>query len=120
MSSMIEEAINNFGGQTSVGAQSGKFIFTSQTWFHIIIVFIILLYARSFVIFLLKNLWNGLIYLFKYLRIIAETSGKSLLNNPATIILILLFLVFFILIVLPEIRIAVENNNPFWNTLGST
>ena len=109
MSSMIEEAINNFGGQTSVGAQSGKFIFTSQTWFHIIIVFIILLYARSFVIFLLKNLWNGLknglIYLFKYLRIIAETSGKSLLNNPATIILILLFLVFFILIVLPEILI---------------
>jgi len=109
MSSMIEEAINNFGGQNSVGAQSGKFIFTSQTWFHIIIVFIILLYVRSFVIFLLKNLWNGLknglIYLFKYLRIIAETSGKSLLNNPAITILILLFLLFFILIVLPEILI---------------
>ena len=109
MSSMIEEAINNFGGQNSIGDRSGKFIFTSQTWFHIIIVFIILLYARSFVLFLLKNLWNFLknvlIYLFKYLRIIAETSGTTFLNNPATIILILLFLVFFILIVLPEILI---------------
>ena len=105
MSSMIEEAINNFGGQNSVGAQSGKFIFTSQSWFHIIIVLGILLYVRSFVLFLLKNLWNGLIYFFKYLKIIAETSGKTFLNNPATVILILLFLVFFILIVLPEILI---------------
>ena len=109
MSSMIDEAINNFGGQNSVGAQSGKFMFTSQTWFHIIIVFGILLYARTIIIFLLKNLWNGLknglIYLFKYLRIIAETSGKTFINNPATIILILLFLVFFILIVFPEILI---------------